>query len=103
MTELARTEKDPELRREAIRSLGMMGAKGDRRHARRDLPAPTSDPAVKKAIIQALSLQDNAAALVAIARKEADPAMKRDIVQKLSDMGDNKIATDYMLELLSGK
>ena len=54
---------------------------------------------VRKAVIQALFLQNNATALVALARKEGDMAMKKEIVQRLSNMK-SKVATDYMLELL---
>ena len=58
------------------------------------------DPAVRKNVINALFLQGNATALVAIARKETDAEMKKTIVQKLSMM-QGKVATDYMQELLS--
>jgi HEAT repeat protein len=100
MSELARTEQNPELRREAIRSLGMMGDKaaGD---TLVQLYAAEKDANAKKTVIQSLFVQGNAAALVALARKESDPALKRDIVEKLSHM-DSKVATDYMLELLGG-
>ena len=37
---------------------------------------------------------------MALARKEQDPAMKKEIVQKLSLMH-SKVATDYLLELLN--
>jgi hypothetical protein len=57
---------------------------------------------VKKAVISALAMQDNATALVAIARKESDPGLKRDIVGRLSHMN-SKVATAYMLEILNGK
>ena len=43
--------------------------------------------------------QRNAKALVDLARAEKDPAVKRDLVQKLSVMRAPE-ATDYMLELL---
>jgi HEAT repeat protein len=61
--------------------------------------ATDKDPAVRRAVIEALFIQDNADALVAIARKESDPEMKRRIVEKLSLMH-SKAATDYMMELL---
>ena len=37
LIELAQTEKDPELRRAAVRNLGLMGGANDRRRAGRDL------------------------------------------------------------------
>ena len=57
------------------------------------------DAAVKKTILNAFFIQNNATALVAIARAEQDPALKREAVQKLSLMN-SKEATDYMMELL---
>ena len=57
------------------------------------------DAAVKKTILNAFFIQNNAIALVAIARAEQDPALKREAVQKLSLMH-SKEATDYMMELL---
>ena len=35
-----------------------------------------------------------------LARKESDPRMKRDLVEKLAQMRDDKVALDYLLELL---
>ncbi len=101
LTGIARSEKDPELRRGAIRSLGMMGGKasGD---TLVELYGAETDVNIKKTIIQALGMQDNAAALVAIARKEQDSVLKRDIVNRLSHSR-SKVATDYMLEILSDK
>jgi hypothetical protein len=58
------------------------------------------DAAIKKTVINGLFTQGNAAALVAIARKETDIEMKKEIVSRLSNMRD-KVATDYLLEILS--
>ena len=55
---------------------------------------------VKKTAINALAQQDNATALVALARKEQDITMKKEIVGRLSQMR-SKVATDYMIELLN--
>jgi HEAT repeat protein len=102
LLDLAKTEKDPELRRTAVRNLGVMDANrtGD---ALLQIYSTDQDPAIRKAVIQGLFQQGNATALVALARKEQDAAMKKDIVQKLSIMGGNPVATAYMLELLNGK
>ena len=51
------------------------------------------------AIIQALFVQNNAEALVAIARKETDVETKKVIIRQLSLMK-SKVATDYLLEIL---
>jgi hypothetical protein len=62
--------------------------------------AQETDPENKKAIINALFIQGNAAALVEIARKETDLNMKKQIVNQLGLMH-SKEASDYMLELLN--
>ena len=98
LLELAKTEPDPELRRTAVRNLGLMGA-DKTGSALNSIYSTDKDPAVRKAVIEALFIQGNAEALVAMARKESDPDMKRNIVEKLSLM-DSKVAQDYMLELL---
>jgi hypothetical protein len=96
--ELARTEKDPELRRTAIRNLGVMSAAktGD---LLRTLYGPESSIEVKKEVVNALFIQRNASTLVELARQEKNAELKREIVSKLSNMRD-KVATDYLLELL---
>lgn len=99
LIEIARTEKDPQLRREAIHRLGLMRGKqtGDALAA---IYAGEKEPAIRKEVIHALFLQGNAAALVGIARKETDPALKKDVVHRLSLMK-SKEATDFLLELLN--
>ena len=99
MTELAKAESNPELRREAIRNLGLMGARtsGD---TLVQIYGSDKDVNVRKAVIQALFVSDNAASLVAIARKEEDPTLKKELVSKLSHMN-SKVATDYLIELLN--
>lgn len=98
LIQLAKTESDSELRRTAVRNLGLIGARrtGD---ALVEIYAADKDPEIKKAVIQALFIQNNAGPLVAIARKEPDMAMKREIVSKLSLMR-SKEAMDYLMELI---
>jgi len=102
MIELAKTEPNPDLRREAIRNLGLMGSKGPA-DALVEIYGSERDAEVKRAVVHALGAQGNAPALVAIARKEQDAAMRAEVVRRLSVMGNNKVATDYMLEILGGK
>jgi HEAT repeat protein len=102
LIELAKTEKDPELRRTAVRNLGIMDSKRTSA-ALVEIYSSDKDPAIRKAVTQGLFQQSNAQALVDIARKEQDQAMKKDIVQKLSVMNGNPVATAYMVELLNGK
>lgn len=101
LVELAKSEQNAELRLAAIRNLGIMGSKRTA-DALVDIYNTDKDPAVRKAVILGLFQQGNAAGLVALARKEQDMAMKTAIVKRLSVMQD-KVATDYMLELLGGK
>ncbi len=97
--ELARSEKDPEVRRDAIRTLGLMGR--DRTGAALvGLYDAEGDLEAKKAALQGLFVQGNAAALIEIARKEKDPNLKKEAVAQLSHM-DSKEATDFMLEILN--
>jgi HEAT repeat protein len=99
LAELARTEKEPRLRREAIHRLGLI---------RRDGTGDTlvsiynseTDPNLRKEVVNSLFLQSNAKALVDLARKEADPTLKKEIVHRLSTMK-SKEATDYIMELLN--
>ncbi len=98
LANIARTEKDPTLRRSAIRDLGQMNSAKTSDMLRAIYAAETT-PDFKKDIIGAIYQQKNAAMLVEMAKAEKDPVMKREMVSKLSTMK-NKEATDYMLELL---
>lgn len=96
---IAKSEKAPELRKEAIRTLGTM--KSERTgEALLSLYGSESDQSVKAAIVDGLFIQRNAKAMVDIARKEPDMSLKKEIVQRLATMR-SKEATDYMLELLN--
>jgi HEAT repeat protein len=93
------SEHDPELRRKAIRNLGISGGMS----AAPSLVASyknNSDQETRKAVIQALFLAGDSHDLVELARGEKDPALKQAIVQQLSIMR-SKEATDYMLEILN--
>jgi HEAT repeat protein len=99
LIELAKSEADPDLRRTAIRNLGLMGR--ERTGATLvEMYTVDRDPGVRKAVIEGLFLQGHAEALVSLARKESDPGLKRSIVEKLSLMQGSKPAMDYLMELL---
>jgi tetratricopeptide (TPR) repeat protein len=98
LIELAKAEKEPELRKSAIRNLGMMKRTGTT-EALTSIYASDAALDVRKAVVNALFLQNNAGALVSLARNEKNPEMKKEIVSKLSIMK-SKEATDYLLELL---
>lgn len=99
LIQLARSESDPELRRAAIRNLGVMG-KERTGAALLEIYNTDKDAAVKRAALEGLFIQGHAEALVSLARKEADPELKRRIVEKLSLMSGSKAAMDYLMELL---
>lgn len=99
LLELARTEKDAGLRRSAIHNLGVMNS-AKSQEALVSMYANEKELDIRKEILQALFLQQNANALVEIARKETDPELKKQAVQKLSLMN-SKEGTEYLMELLN--
>ena len=103
MVDIAKTEKDTDLRRSAIRNLGVMnrrtGGSSNASDALVSIYKSDTSTDIRRAVVNALFNQRNAKALVEIARGEKDASMKREIVQKLSVMKEPE-AIDYMLELL---
>jgi HEAT repeat protein len=98
LAELAKNERDPELRKSAIRNLGLMG-KTRTADTLVTIYNADSSADVRKTVVNALFVQNNATALVTLARAEKNPEMKKEIVSKLSNMH-SKEATDYLMELL---
>jgi hypothetical protein len=96
--EIARTEKDSDLRRTAIRNIGMMNRPGTTETLVAVYKADNSSD-VRREVINSLFIHRDAKALVDLARTEKDPSLKRELVSKLSVMKAPE-ATDYMLELL---
>ncbi len=98
LTMVAKTEANRELRRKAIESLGVT----DSARAAAELKAiyrAESDPDLKEAVLNAFFVQDNAEALIEVAKTEKEPALRRAALQKLSLM-DSPAATDFLLEHL---
>jgi HEAT repeat protein len=98
LLEVAQNDKDPELRRTAIRNLGLIHS-DDSSKALQAIYSKETDRGVKEEVLNAYFLQNNAGAIVAIARGEKDPELKRVAVSKLSIMH-SKEATDYLMEIL---
>ncbi len=98
LLQIAKTERDPKLRQYAIQNLGGTRA-ADTGDALAALYASEQDQETKMAIIDALSSQRNAKALVQTARAEKDPKMKQRIVERLAGMKSPE-ATDYLMEIL---
>lgn len=95
---IAASEQDPELRRKAIRNMGVSGGSASF-PTLLSIYAKNSDEETKKAVTDALFVAGDAHDLVALARSEKDMSAKKNIVNKLAVMHD-KEATDYMMELL---
>jgi len=96
LIQLLDIESDLELRLAIIRNLGLVGDTGD---VLRETYASETDPRVRRAVIQALFIQQADGALVEMARQETDRELQRDIVRKLSLM-DSEAALAYLLEIL---
>jgi hypothetical protein len=95
LLQVAKTEKMPELRLDAIRFVGSSGA-GD---ALVSIYGSDQDQKVKETIVATLFAHGNAKALVDLARNEKDAEMKKTIVRYLSTMR-GKEATDCLMEIL---
>lgn len=94
LAEVARQEQNPALRRQAIEGLGIHDDPKSA-EALRSLYSSSSDPGTRKAVIEALFVQDNARALIEIFRSEKDREVRREIVRYLSLM-DSKEAEDFL-------
>lgn len=98
LTDIARSEKNPDLRIAAVKSLGLMGGNG-RGDVLVNIYRSDQNREVRDAVLNSLFLQQNAKAMVDLARSERDPEMKKQIVSKLA-LIHSKEATDYMMEIL---
>lgn len=79
----AKSEKDPSLREEAIRTLGVMGARAELA-AMYDVETVAS---VKERIIQGLFISGDADKIGELARKEKDVELRKEAIEKLGLMG----------------
>lgn len=100
ISQIAMTEASVEVRKAAIRDMGAMGRGGNSAPELVGLYAKEKDPAVRKEILRALAMQDDAKDLIEVARKESDSDLKVYAVRVLSQMR-SKEAQDYMMEILS--
>jgi outer membrane protein assembly factor BamD (BamD/ComL family) len=97
MLQIARTEKNQELKVYAIRMLG--GREDANTGDTLVAMYPEGDQDVRNAIIDTLSGQRNAKAMVQLAKAEKDPKQKQRIVERLAGMK-SPDATDYLMEIL---
>jgi HEAT repeats len=98
LDDAVRGKMDAELQRRAIEMMAVF--QGKRSNATLvEVYKSTSDPRVKKAVLNGLFISQDAPRMVDIARSEKDLQVKRQIVSQLALMHD-QAAQDYMLELL---
>lgn len=97
--QVARSEKQPGLRRIAVRNLGYM-PKENTAGVLVTLYNSEKEPAIKRAVMQALLQQGDAKPLIQIARQEKNIVLKKEAVQELSQMH-SKDSNEFMLELLN--
>ena len=98
LTEVANSDANMDLRRQAVRQLGMAGG-GRSGDTLVNIYNKQTDAGVKGAAIDGLFISGNASALVTLAKKETDRDLKRRIVEKLAIMNSPE-ATAYLLDLL---
>ena len=96
LSKIADSEQNPDLRRDAIRNLGIAG--GVDRAAMVTIYQKNSDAETKRAAAQSLFLANDAHDLVTLARGEKDMELKQYLVPRLSLMHDQE-ATRYMMEI----
>ena len=98
LVEAATGEKDPDLRRTAIRNLGLINSP-ESSQALKTIYAKETNRELREEVLNAYFIQGNASALVAIAKAEKDPELKKTAVSKLSLMN-SKEGTEYLMEIL---
>jgi HEAT repeat protein/TolA-binding protein len=100
LSQLIKAEKDADVRNNAIRRLGSI--KTERAtQLLTELYSANEDINSRKAVASALGNQGNAAALIAIARKETNQTMKLELVRRITDLASrDKAAMDYLMELV---
>src|SRR5882672_8401191 len=98
LAKAAREGVDPRIRRKAIEGLGISSGPAGVK-ALRQLYGEFSGVDDKRKVVEALMIQGDAKTMIELFRAEKDPAMKKAIVQQLSVMNDPD-ATRAILDLL---
>jgi len=89
---VARTEKSPELRKEAIRYLGLLGG----RQELRQLYKEATDADTKEGLLQAMGLAGDAQGLNEAATTEKDPAVRKHAIRNLGLFGGSEGASTLL-------
>jgi HEAT repeat protein len=87
--DVARQEKSPELRKEAIRYLGIMGARSELKQ----LYNQNDDAETKESLLQAMGIGGDVQGMIEIARTEKDPEVRRRAVRNLGIFGGHEGTT----------
>ncbi len=105
----AKGEQNPELRREAIRQLGIMGRNKRRPGSSEPLPGEADElwklyqsetaPDIKRELLNALFIQNNSERITEAARTEKDSTVRRDAIRKLGIMR----SSDVLASLYAGE
>jgi hypothetical protein len=98
LAKAARDSSEPQLRRKAIEGLGISGTPAAR-SALHQMYKEFSDPQDRRKVVEAFMIQGDAKTLIELFRAEKDPAMKKVILQQLSVM-DDPDATRAILDVL---
>jgi HEAT repeats len=97
--DILRVETNPQLRAHAIRSLGIMG--GSVSEIVVEIYQRLETDSEKRAAAEALMMQGDGVALRELYQQEDDPAIKRHLIQMLSVVGDDD-SVDLFLDILDG-
>jgi HEAT repeat protein len=90
-------EKDPELRADAIRFLGINGGDEAADYLVKLYPGGTRQE--KSAVIESMMIMENSEGLLSLLKQESDPELKREMLQMLTVM-DSEESDEYLFELL---
>jgi hypothetical protein len=89
---VARTEKNPELRREAIRYLGMLGGQAELRQLYKE----ATDPEAKENLLQALGMAGDVKGLTEAAATEKDPHVRAHAIRSLGMFGGDEAGSSLV-------
>ena len=99
LIEIANTERDPEVRNQAIHGLGIAG--GDEAvTALTNMYNAQTDMETKKQVVHSLFIHGAAKNLIQLARKETNPELKQELVHRISLMHSPE-TTEFMMEILN--
>ncbi len=99
LASIVQSDPDPAVKIEAVRTLGIAGGRGAGASLV-NIYNTEKDRKVRDAALQGLFVAGDTHSMVELAKKETDPEMKKAIIQKLSIMGHDKEVMDYLMQIL---